>query len=269
MRTGIATVALVIALTAAARADVTVVQSMTVEGAITALLGGAPLPRLTLRIKGTKARADVDVKGEQASSIVDVASKQVIILNSSQKRAVIPDSLGPDRPISLPKIDVTFNPTGKGQTLEGQKCEEHTVTIRVDLSTLSGERMSPEAAAALKGIQIVMNGSMWIAPKAPGAGEYVAFHKAAIESSLLNAMMGLGGRKPAGGLDRLMEAVASAPGIPYLTEINITLEGKGAIVEAAKQFGPVRVIQRITSVSTERIPAGTFEVPEGYEVRRR
>ena len=85
--------------------------------------------------------------------------------------------------------------------------------------------MSAETAAAIKASQIVMTGAIWVAPDAPGAREYMTFYKSAVDSNLLHAIFGLGGRQPSGGLDRLLEAVAASPGLPYLTDITMTMRG--------------------------------------------
>ena len=120
MRKWVVTGALVVAMAAAPRADVTVVQSMSVEGAVAVLLGSVALPRLTMQIKGMKARADVEVKGQLPSSIVDVATKQVILLDSSRKKALIPNSLGPASPVTLPRIDVTVKPPANHRRSRGR-----------------------------------------------------------------------------------------------------------------------------------------------------
>jgi hypothetical protein len=72
-----------------------------------------------------------------------------------------------------------------------------------------------------------------------------------------------------GGMDKLMAAAASAPGLPYLTEITMTMEGSGPMVEAMKNMGPMKMVQKVTSVSTDTLSDDLFKVPDGYTVEKK
>src|SRR4029078_10768026 len=73
----------------ALQADVTVVQTTTVEGGMAAMGGGAaPSPTTTTKGKGQKSRTDVDIPSMmQIATITDLPAKQVIILRPDQKTA--------------------------------------------------------------------------------------------------------------------------------------------------------------------------------------
>ena len=97
MKMWIATAALAAMTVAPLRGDVMLVQTMTIEGAAAAMLGNAQLPRMTMRIKGQKSRADIEVGGQTIIAITDLAAKQVILLNSATKTATVstPDTVMP------------------------------------------------------------------------------------------------------------------------------------------------------------------------------
>lgn len=269
MKKWIATAALAAMTVAPLRGDVMLVQTMTIEGAAAAMLGNAQLPRMTMRIKGQKSRADIEVGGQTIIAITDLAAKQVILLNSATKTATVstPETVMPAG-MPMPKIDVSFKPTGKSQVIEGQQCEEHAIRIQLNMAEATGGQMPPEAAAMMKDVQMIMDGSIWIAPSAPGSAEFAAFNKAAMSSNLLAAVMGMSGAgKSAPGFDKLLEAAANAAGLPYLTDINMRFEGSGPMVDAMKQMGPIRMIQKTVSVSTDPIADTLFQVPEGYTTR--
>jgi len=270
MRKWLAIVAVVAVSFVSLEADVTVVQTMTLEGAAAAMKNGQ-MPRMTMRIKGQKSRTDIEVNGQTIISIADLASKQVIILNSSTKTAMVstPESVAAGgEPVPLPKLEVTFKPTGKSQSIDGQQCDEHALALRLSMADMTGPGLPPEAAAMMKDVLMVMTGSIWVAAAAPGAPEYAAFNKAALSSNLIRTVTGMSG-KMSGGFDKLMEAAASAPGLPYLTDITMAFEGSGPMVEAMKQVGPVRLIQKIASVSTDTIVDDMFAIPEGYTVEKK
>ena len=205
------------------------------------------------------------------SVITDLVTKQVITLMPNTKTAMVTtaDSVAAGgAPIAMPKIDTSLKPTGKSQTIEGVVCDEHTFTMVMDMASMAGAQMPPEAAEMLKGVKMAMNGSIWVAKSAPGVAEIMAFNKAALSSGLAR-----GGERheagPAGGMDQLMNAAASAPGIPYLTEMTMEMQGEGPMVEAMKQMGAMKMIQKVSSVSTETIPDAMFQLPEGYTIEKK
>ena len=253
------------------RADVTVTTTMTMEGAAAASMPPGTLPKITMRVKGMKSRSDIESAGTTMTVITDLTTKQVITLMPNTKTAQVTtgESVaagGP--PIAMPKIDASLKPTGKSQTINGMACDEHSFTMLMDMASMSGGQMPPEAAEMLKGVKMAMNGSIWVAKAAPGVAEIMAFNKAAVSSGLLAAISGVKPGQP-GGMEQLLNATASAPGIPYLTEMTIEVQGEGPMVEAMKQMGAMKMIQKVSSVTTDTIPDAMFQVPEGYTIEKK
>src|SRR5919112_1510953 len=86
------TFAAVLFCSAALRADITIVQTTTVEGGMAAMAAqsGANMnPRMTTRIKGMKSRTDMEAGPITVSTIVDLDARQVIVLNAAQKTATV------------------------------------------------------------------------------------------------------------------------------------------------------------------------------------
>lgn len=271
MRKGLAVCAIVALAGIPLRADVTIVTTTTMEGPAAGMMGGQT-PKMTQRVKGLKARTDIDVMGQTMIAITDLAAKQVILLQSQTKTGqIITPASAAKGTSSLPDVDadVSFKPTGKSQAIDGQTCDEYTFTIRLAMAEMAGGgQMPPEAAAMLKDVSMLMRGSTWVAKAAPGASELAAFNKAALSSNLIGAMAGL---KPgqSGGMDKLLAANASAPGIPYLTEMTMTFEGSSPAVAQMNAMGPMKMMQKVTSVSTEAIPETMFQVPQGYTIEKK
>jgi hypothetical protein len=120
----------------------------------------------------------------------------------------------------------------------------------------------------MQDVKMVMNGSIWIARSGPGAAEFAAFSKAALDSKLLGALTGMPSGT-SGPMEKMMQASASAPGLPYLAEATMTLEGSGPMVEAMNQMGPMKIVQKISSVSTDLLGDELFVIPEGYTVEKK
>lgn len=253
------------------RADITLTTTMVMEGQAAGMMGGQT-PKITMRIKGMKSRTDIETGAMTSIGLADLTKKEVVLLQPQAKTAQVFSAAaaaagGPALPTA--DVDASLKPTGKSQTIEGQTCDEHTFTMTLDMASLAGQgQVPPEAAAMMKDVKMVMNGSVWLAKAAPGAAEYATFVKAATEANLFAALSGM---KPgqSGGLDKLMAVTASAPGLPYLTEIAMTFEGTGEIMQVFKQMGTMKMVQKISSVSLEPIADDLFVMPEGYTIEKK
>jgi hypothetical protein len=256
---------------AVVHADVTIVQKTTIEGGAAAMAGGAiPSPTMTSRIKGSKGRVDVDMGSANVptnmSTITDAASKQVILLDHNQKTARMSNG-APGAPAAAVKVDAAVKPTGKTQTIDGMKCDEYSFTTSMDMSSVTGAQMPPEAVAALQGMTMVMKGSLWVSKDAPGAGEYRDYQKAMASAELVGAAMGATGMSMP-GMDKLAKAMSGVDGLPVLTEMSMNVEGgSGQMADMMRQMmGDMKVTTKVLSVKTDSIGEDVFKVPEGYQV---
>ena len=275
MKRWLTTLGMLAVCSAALRADVTIVQTTTIDGGMAAMSGQTMSPTTTNRIKGLKSRNDIDAQVIQISTIADLETKQVIVLNPNQKTAQVltPASFGAAGdsapPVTLPAIDASIKPTGKSQVIDGFKCDEYTFSTTMNMSEMNpGGAMPPDAVEMMKGISVSMNGSMWIAKDVPGAADYVAFQKAAGASDIASLIAGASGmRMP--GMDRMLKAVASLNGVAYLTEMTMTIQGTGLMAEMMQQAGPMKITSKVTSITTDPISDDAFKIPQGFTVTKR
>jgi hypothetical protein len=180
----------------------------------------------------------------------------------------------PDAPaMAVPGIDASVTPTGQRRDIDGVPCDEYSITMKLDLASVAGggAALPPEAASMLKDVFLHVNGSIWAAKDAPGAAEYAAFQKTA--SRLAAAVAGrtvsggAGGPAPIpSGMDRLLTGFPEASGIPYLTELTTRLDGTGPLVMLLQQMGQMKITSKVSTISTEPVPADLFNVPEGYTI---
>jgi hypothetical protein len=270
-----ATLLVLAVCSAVVHADVTIVQKMTVEGGAAAAAGGMmPTPTTTSRIKGLKGRTDIDMGNPNipvnVSTITDAAAKQVIVLDHNQKTARVsnagaaaaaPAAGAPDL-----KMDASIEPTGKWQTIDGFKCDEYTFTTSISMAEAGGTQMPPEALAMMKGVTMVMKGSVWVTKDMPGSVEYLAYQKAMSAGNLASAAMASAGMNMP-GMDKMAKTMASVEGVPILTEMNMSIEGTGDMVEMMRQaIGNTKITTKVLSITTDAIGDDTFKVPEGYQV---
>ena len=277
MKRWLATVLVFGISSAAVRADITVVQTTTVEGGVAAMAppGSNMSPKMTVRIKGLKSRTDMELPPTlNMSSITDLVAKQMILLKHDEKTAQTVDTATPPATATTTTpaatatvaLDASAAPTGKSQVVDGLKCDEYTFTTSMNLSEVTGQQLPPETAEMMKGLTIVMTGSMWVTKDAPGAAEYVAYQKALAKSDLAAAATKVSGVNLP-GLDRMTKAMANIDGLAYLTVMDMKVEGTGQMADMMRQMmGGMKVTIKVTSLSTSAIGDDAFKIPEGYTV---
>jgi len=270
MRRWLTTLTVFAVCTAAVHADVTVVQTTTIEGGMAAMAGQSMSPKTTSRIKGKKARNDIDAQMLQMSTIADLDANQVILLRPDQKTAQLMTSpngasAGKGAAGAAPAVDSSLKATGRSQVIDGIKCDEFTFTVSMNMGEMNpGGQMPPEALEAMKGVKMNMSGSLWVAKDVPGAGEYIAFQKAAASTDLSSILSGASGMMP--GMDKMMKAMGSVNGMTYMSEMTMTIDGTGQIAEMMQQMGPMKITTKVTSINTDPISDDLFKVPEGYSM---
>ncbi len=270
MNRWLGTCAIFLLCSAIVRADVTVTTTTTVEGGMAAMMGGAT-PTVVMRIKGLQARTDTEAMGRTLSSLTDLNKKEIVVLHPDEKTAVVITSVIPDKPgappAAAPQVEGSFAPTGRSQTIDGVKCDEYAVDMRVSMSAMTAnQQMPPGAAEMFKDFQMLVKGSVWVTKAAPGAEEYAAFQKAAVQANLAAILTGGVPGAPTNGFDRVLTKFSAAEGIPYLTEMNITMAGTGQAAEMMKQMGAMKVTSKVTSISTDPVAPELFVVPPDYKV---
>jgi hypothetical protein len=245
-------------------ADVTIVTTMSMEGGMPGMAGQKP-PQMVTHIKGMRSATVIDTGTTTMTNIVDLANRRVIVLNSQDKTAQVFDSSSPraEKTLPMPEMDFKLRSTGKSRQIRGVECSEHVYEITINMDQMmGGAQVPPEAGAMLAGVSMRMDGSIWAAPTGPGAAEYMAFMKAAQAKDIMELMSAMTGL--AGGLDQMMSATAQAPGIPYVTEVTMTAEGTGPMVDMIRQMGSMKMKMEVTSITTDPVADSMFEIPEGY-----
>jgi hypothetical protein len=266
MKRWLATFAIAAICTVPLRADVTITQTVSAEGGAAAMAGANMQSRIVMRIKDRKARTDMDIAGVSMTSLVDLTTKELYVLRADAKTATL---MSPGSAASaqtrFPIVgDVSFKPTGQSRTIQNVQCDEYAIAMTLNMADMAGGQMPPDAAAMLQDVRMVMHGSMWIAKVGPGTADYISFQKAAAADGMAGMFGGAMGGSPQMG--KMMAALAEAPGIPYLTEINMTVEGTGQVVEMMRGMGAMKMTTAVSTVSTDPIADDMFNIPADYKV---
>lgn len=261
----LAVLACLVCCSTSLRADITVTSVTTMEGAIAAMTGGAS-PKMVMRIKGMKARSEIEAMGQTFTGLADLSTKQVFMLHPDDKTATVMNGGSATASGAASKTDATFTPTGKSQVLGGVKCDEYTFTATIDLSQLDMTHQASAAAAdMLKDLRLKMIGSVWTTKVGPAAAEYMEFQQLAVKAELASVLAGgMSGIATSSGLD--LPALSSREGMPYLTEVNVSVEGTGPAADMMKQMGPMKITSTVTSVSTDPLPDDLFTLPSDFKI---
>jgi hypothetical protein len=254
----------------ALRADVTMTTVTTLEGGVAALAGANMNPKMVMRIKGLKARTEIEVMGKTIVTLADLSTRKIVLLHPDEKTAQLIDATVPPPGAAapntgtLPKLDGTFKPTGRTQAFDGVSCDEYTFTMKIAMGDMASAPAPPEAAAMLQDMRIVMNGSVWMTKTAPGAAEYAAFQKTALDLQLASLITGVAAGISSNGMEKVMRGMSGGEGMPYLTQISMTVDGTGPGADMLKQMGTMKMTNKVTAVSTDAIPDEMFTVPADY-----
>jgi hypothetical protein len=150
--------------------------------------------------------------------------------------------------------------------IDGIKFDEITFAATVTMAEITGGRMPPETAAMLKEFTLVVKGTTWVARDVPGAAEYSTFQKALDRSGLATSSSKLAGVNIP-GMDAMLRARAGVDGIPFLTVLDLTVEGgAGEMADMMKMMGTMKITTKVTSITADALSDDLFKVPEGYTV---
>lgn len=246
-------VALLLGQPAALWADVVIVESTTAKAGNRNVEGVR-----TTSIKGTRMRIDL-VQGDQTSAtLYDLPGAAIVELDARKKRALIRDiaarSAQLEKAYPRPRTSTTVSPTGGARTISGSPCEEFAFVVRVPM-TKSGETV------------LTLTGSAWIAGAAPGADDYQAFAQAANAGDVVigyasdNVILLAITR----GQTELYRALSALPGIPYVVDMTIGVDGKGMLAGMVRKVTSGSRTSTVTSAAATPLPDATFAIPNDWK----
>jgi hypothetical protein len=266
MKRWFVSLAALVLVSATLQADVTVKSATSIEGGPPGAAGAGGT--ITLRVKGLKSRTETAAAGISVVMIADVENRRIIMLVPESKTAEIYDSSKPiagAAAMADVNVDATVKPTGKSNTVDERPCEDYAILMALGLGeALGGRQLPPEAAEMLKGVTVGITGTMCVAKSGPGVAELAAFSRAAVDAKMAAALTGTIPGQTSPALERLASLSAQVAGLPLITEMNMAVAGTGPLADMMKQFGAMKLISKVTSVSTDPIADDLFTIPADY-----
>lgn len=261
MKRVILVVSLCLAIAVPSFGDVTIKQTVSGKGLIAAGAGAS-----TTYIKGMKMRTETDVRGTVMTTIFDVENQKMYVFDSKKKTADVWDmqafaqELG--KSVQPGEMRASVKPNGQKKEIGGKPASGYDLSISVP-ALLGGEG----------GMEMTVNlrGPMWIVKGAPGADDYMNFYKGAAEKGWIfsdpRAAKGSPGQAKA--MAEMYRLLATTGGMPYETDMTITVTGEGPMAAMMARMGGMEMTSVVNSVDTSKLDDALFQPPAGYKLAPR
>ena len=258
MKRAILGMGVTLVLASALSGDVTIKQTTSGKG-----MGVSAAGTTTTYIKGMKMRSEVEARGTVMTTIFDVENQKMYIFDSKKKSVDVWDmkafSEEMSKAVETGEMKASVKPNGKKKELAGKTASGYDLSVSVP-AKMGGE----------KGMEmtVTLQGPMWIVKGAPGTEDYMAFYKASVEKGWIfsdpRAAKGSPGQAKA--MAEMYRHLASTGGIPYETEMNITMSGEGPMGAMMARMGGMSMTSTVQSVDTTTLDDALFAPPAGYKV---
>ena len=255
------TLVLLTALASPAAADLTIKQTTAGKG-----MGMSGTMPGTAYIKGMKMRSEV-VTGETTRvTIFDLDAQKMYSFDTKKKEADVWDmqafAAEMSKSVNTSAMTSTLKPNGQTKQLAGKTATGYDMEVAVP--TQMGGQGGPQMTVRLVG-------PMWVVKDAPGTSEYMAFYRAAVDKGWIfsdpRAAKGSPGQAKA--MAEMYKQLAETGGVPYLTDMQIKMEGEGPMAGMLAKMGGMSMTTTVESVDAGALSDELFAPPAGYKLNAR
>ncbi len=258
MKPAILAMGVTLALAVPMLGDVTIKQATSGKG-----MGVAAAGTTTTCIKGMKMRTEVEARGTVLTTIFDVENQKMYIFDSKKKSADVWDmqafSEEMAKSVQTGEVKASVKPNGETKEVAGK------TTTGYDLETSVPATIGGEGGMAMT---VTLRGPMWIVKGAPGTQDYMAFYKAAAEKGWIFSDPRAAKASPgqAKAMAEMYRLLASTGGVPYETEMTISIAGEGPMASVMARMGGMSMTSTVQSVDTTALDDALFAPPAGYKL---
>jgi hypothetical protein len=257
-----------IAVVLPAYADVTVKMTTGGKG-----LGMAASTTGTTYIKGNKMRSDLQMGNRTQSTIFDLDAQKMYVFESGKKEADVWDMAEFGKQIGMnidaEKMKTSIKPNGEKKPFGNLTADGYNMEVSVPATIGNNKDMT---------MTVTLSGPVWIVKDAPGAAEYNAFYKTAVEKGWIfgdpRAAKGQPGQAKA--MAEMYRQFAEIGGIAYESDIQIKMGmgdasgGPGGLMAGMlAKMGNVSTQTKVEDVQTGTVADDMFAPPAGYKLNTR
>ena len=224
----------------------------------------------TTYIKGNKMRTDLLMGNRTQTTIFDLDAQKMYIFESGRKEADVWDMADFGNQISTAvdesKINASIKPNGQTKQFGNLAGTGYDMEISLPAGMGGNKDMA---------VTITLSGPVWIVKDAPGAAEYAAFYKAAVEKGWIfgdpRAAKGQPGQAKA--MAEMYRRFAEIGGIAYESDIQMKMGMEGAnsgmMAGMLAKMGNASMQTKVEDVQTGPVADDQFAPPAGYKLNSR
>jgi hypothetical protein len=255
-----------IAVAAPAFADVTIKMTTGGKG-----MGMSGTSNGTTYIKGNKMRSDLQIGNRTQTTILDLDAHKMYIFEAGRKEADVWDmsAFGEqlNTTVDAKQMKASIKPNGQTKQLGSLTADGYDMEISVPAAMGNNKDVA---------MTITLAGPVWIVKNAPGAAEYSAFYKAAVDKGWIfgdpRAARGQPGQAKA--MAEMYRHFAEIGGIAYESDIQMKMgmdgaAGGGAMAGMLAKMGNMSIQTKVHDVQTGPLADDLFAPPAGYKLNNR
>jgi hypothetical protein len=252
-----------------ASADVTIKMTTGGKG-----MGMATTTTGTTYIKNNRMRSDLQMGNRTQTTIFDLDAQKMYIFESGKKEADVWDMAEFGKQIGMnidsEKMKTSITPNGQKKSFGDLAADGYDMEVSVPATMGNNKEMS---------MTVTLVGPVWIVKNAPGAAEYNAFYKAAVEKGWIfgdpRAAKGQPGQAKA--MAEMYRQFAEIGGIAYESDIQIKMGvteapagGPGGLMAGMlAKMGSMSAQTKVEDVQTGPLADELFAPPAGYKLNQR
>jgi hypothetical protein len=253
-----AAIAVILAVSAPAYADVTIKQTVSGKG-----LGMPANAMSTTLIKGNRLRSDLGEGDKTRTMIFDVEGQKMYIFDSKKKEADVWDmaTFGDEitKSVDVSSTKGSFKANGQTKSVAGKSGAGYDLNVSMRAMLAGSKEMN---------MTVMLQGPVWIVKNGPGSADYLRFYKAALDKGWIFTDPRAAKAQPgqAKAMAEMYRQIVNAGGIPYESSFEIEMSGEGPLAALMSKMGHITMNTAVDSVETGPLADDLFAPPAGYKL---
>lgn len=253
------------AVVAPAFADVTIKMTTGGKG-----MGMSASSSGTTYIKGNRMRTDLQTGNRTQTTIFDLDAQKMYIFESGRKEADVWDMAEFSKQITaavdVSQLKASIKPNNQTRQFGSLTANGYDMEISMPTSMGGNKEMM---------MTVTLAGPVWIVKNAPGAADYTAFYRTAVEKGWIfgdpRAARAQAGQAKA--MSEMYRQFAEIGGIAYESDIQVKMSmdgaGAGPMAGMLAKMGNMSMQTKVEDVQTGPLADDLFTPPAGYKLNNR
>lgn len=253
------------AMVAPAFADVTIKMTTGGKG-----MGMSASSSGTTYIKGNRMRTDLQTGNRTQTTIFDLDAQKMYIFESGRKEADVWDMAEFSKQITaavdVSQLKASIKPNNQTRQFGSLAANGYDMEISMPTSMGGNKEMM---------MTVTLAGPVWIVKNAPGAADYTAFYRTAVEKGWIfgdpRAARAQAGQAKA--MSEMYRQFAEIGGIAYESDIQVKMSmdgaGAGPMAGMLAKMGNMSMQTKVEDVQTGPLADDLFTPPAGYKLNNR